>query len=208
MIHRWLAHRCIRDPRFPEGRISTIYYDDRALSLLHAKLNSDFVKRKVRLRWYADAATGVPAGTAFLEIKEKVGGRRSKARVPTPLAAAEVAGLGLQDPRLRGLLELLRNEGIWVAAGLQPCLLVRFQRRRFIEPTTGARVSVDMQIEAPRANPMMLPATGPVRLAHAVVEIKGPMDSLPHWLAPLREMGCRRESFSKYARCYLKLAAR
>ena len=51
---RWLRSRCWPDPLYPAATVSSIYYDTPDWRLLREKVNSDFLKTKVRLRWYSD----------------------------------------------------------------------------------------------------------------------------------------------------------
>ena len=51
-VLRWLTLVCRPDPAFPESTIFTVYYDTPALDCLGHKSNSDYLKTKVRLRWY------------------------------------------------------------------------------------------------------------------------------------------------------------
>lgn len=53
-VAAFLAAYCRPDPEHPGGRVSTIYYDTPELCLLGEKTNSDFLKTKVRLRWYGE----------------------------------------------------------------------------------------------------------------------------------------------------------
>ncbi|MCH7826256.1 MAG: polyphosphate polymerase domain-containing protein [Acidobacteria bacterium] len=200
----WLRARCVPDPIYPDGLVTSIYFDNRSMVLLRAKINSDFIKRKVRVRWYADPATGIAQDPAFVEIKERVGARRFKIRVPLEVTAAEIAG-NASISALRGLLTPLRQAGHWVAADLQPFLRIAFRRRRFTDPTNGARISIDSSIRGTTANPALLATCRPALLTHAVIEVKGESRELSRWMVPLRHLGCRRESFSKYERCFRKL---
>ena len=90
-------------------------------------------------------------------------------------------------------------------AWLLPVMMVRYERHRFVEPVSGARVSLDFRIEAPRANRVLLGQGGPVRLGVAVVEVKGAGEELPRALRPLAHLGARRASFSKYGELGLAL---
>ena len=206
-LGEWLRARCVPDPLYPDGLVTSVYFDTRSMALLRAKVNGDFIKRKVRVRWYADPATLTVQDPAFAEIKEKIGGRRFKTRVPLDTAATAVAAaVSVSD--LRALLEPLRNAGHWTPTDLQPLMRVSFRRRRFLDPTNGARVSLDHDIRAATANAALLPASRPALLAHAVVEVKGPHQELSRWMRPLCQLGCRRESFSKYERGFRKLTGR
>ena len=186
---------CRPDPRYGAARVSTIYYDTPALQLLGEKLDSDFYKLKVRLRWYEspdlDAAS-------FLELKMRVGSLRHKARVATPLRARWLDTASLEDPALIEVVSLAQPLGTPLPMPLMPALLVRYLRHRFIEPVSGARVSLDTRIEAPRARRGLFHAGGGVSLALAVLEIKGQDDELPRTLRPLAHLGMRRGAFSKY----------
>ena len=53
-VRRWLQSVCRSDPAFPAGVVCTIYYDTLALHHLREKVNSDYLKTKLRLRWYED----------------------------------------------------------------------------------------------------------------------------------------------------------
>lgn len=208
VVDAWLRGRCLPDPSYPDGQVTSIYFDSRDMLMLRAKVNGDFTKQKVRVRWYTDPASGVPLGPAFVEIKRKVGGRRFKQRVALDVPVAELAAPCPDPAVLREALGALRGAGILVAADLQPFLRIGFRRGRFVDPTSGCRVSIDRDIRGSSVNPGLLPLSNRAPLAHAVVEVKGPHSALSPWLAPLREIGCRPESFSKYARCYLKIIRR
>jgi hypothetical protein len=208
LVTAWLAGRCRPDPRHPRSLVTSIYFDNRAALLLRAKLNSDFIKHKVRVRWYADPDTGVVEEPAFLEIKRKIGGRRFKRRIALRPGSAALAAGRPPASRLRALLACLRAEGHWAEADLQPFLRIAFRRRRFLDPDSGSRVSLDRDIRADCINPGLLPQRHPAPLAHAVIEVKGARGVLPASLMPLRALGCVPASFSKYARAYQKVARR
>ena len=201
----WLRGRCRPDSRYPDGTVSSVYFDSRGMRLLNQKVNSDFEKMKVRLRWYTDPASGEPTGPAFAEVKRKLGARRFKLRLPLDVPVAELARLRLHGARYAHFLDTLRESGVWLPNDLFPVMQIVFRRRRFLESVSGARISIDSDIHAPRVNPQLLPRANPFPLAHAVVEVKGPHRQLPGVLRPLTSLGCRKESFSKYARCYQKI---
>lgn len=188
---------CRPDARYPSATVFTIYYDTPDLDLLSEKINSDYLKTKVRLRWYSTAPAEGTTGT-FLEVKTRVGTLRQKVRVETPLTVATLRELSLDHPDLLTVLDLARPLGVPIPARLMPALLLRYERARFVEPVSGSRISVDTQIEAVRGNPRVVGHAFAERLAPAIVEIKGPSDDLPRILNPLIQLGARRASFSKY----------
>jgi hypothetical protein len=186
---------CRPDPKYPATVVSTIYYDTPGLQLLAEKLDSDYLKLKVRLRWYGNPGPRTGPAVSFLEVKNRVGGLRDKARVGTPLPAGWLDTVSLDDPALVRVLELAAPLGIPLPMPLRPVLMLRYSRSRFVEPVSGTRVSLDLDIAAVR---------GPLGAIHggtlpvAVLEIKGGGDDLPRTLGPLAHLGARRTSFSKY----------
>lgn len=197
---RWLRLACRPDPAFPESTVFTIYYDTPALDCLAEKRNSDYLKRKIRLRWYrvGDQVTD----PAFLEVKSRIGSRREKRRVPMPFRSAWPTCGSLDIPSLRRVLGFLRPAGLAAADDYRPVLLVRYRRRRFIEPHTGSRVSLDSDIHAPAVSRAVGLAPNPLPLPMTVFEFKGRRDHLPESLRVLTTLGYRKASFSKYAACY------
>src|SRR6187401_2453917 len=75
----WLDRMCRRDEQYPAAVVWTIYYDTPQLLSLGEKINSDYLKRKIRVRWYSDL-DGTVSGPAFVEAKLRVGTNRSKVR--------------------------------------------------------------------------------------------------------------------------------
>jgi len=197
LARRRLELVCRRDPEFPAAVVWTIYYDTPTLVSLGEKINSDYLKRKIRVRWYSDLE-GRVSGPAFVEAKMRLGTRRSKVRAKLPYPAAEMAGWDLQDPRLLGLPLLLREQGVLHQESWQPMMLIRYRRDRFIEPLTDSRVSLDADISGAIANPRFLSAPDRSPLATAVLEVKGAGDELPAALRPLLALGLHKRSFSKF----------
>jgi hypothetical protein len=204
LARRRLDSLCRRDPEFPSAIVWTIYYDTPALASLGEKLNSDYLKRKIRVRWYSDL-DGRAAGPAFVEAKLRVGSRRSKVRATLPYAAGEIAKWDLQESRLLHLPLLLREHGVLGQDSWQPMMLIRYRRDRFIEPLTQSRVSLDAEIGAVRVNPRFLSAMDRSPLATAVLEVKGASDELPAVLRSLLALGLRKQSFSKLLVVYAHL---
>ena len=199
-ILRWLRLVCRTDPAFPESTVFTVYYDTPALDGLGEKRNSDYLKAKMRLRWYR-VGDGV-TDAAFLEVKSRFGSRRAKRRVALQFQSSWPTNGSLDVPSLRRVPLVLQQAGLVAPADYSPVLLVRYRRHRFIEPHTGLRASLDSDIAVPavsraeRLTPVALP------LPVVVFEFKGPRDHLPESLRPLTTWGFRKSSFSKYAACY------
>jgi len=203
-VIRWLKHQCMPDPEFPEGAISSIYYDTRNWRFMAEKDNSDYLKMKIRLRWYSDLTLSKHDDVSFIEAKFKIGNRREKFRMESPFSGEWLAGVPLHSTKLLEISRLLRSQGI-ITEEVFPVFQISYKRFRFIEPLTRARVCFDYDITAPRVNWSMLPKSNPFSLQTAVFEIKSALDELPAPLYPLTDMGFRKSSFSKYQVCYRKI---
>jgi hypothetical protein len=201
MARRWLDDLCARDAEFPEAVVWTIYYDTPNLASLGEKINSDYLKQKIRVRWYSDL-DGQVAGPAFIEAKLRIGNRRVKARAQLERPANDVARWDLRDARLRTLPPLLQNQGLLLKDAWQPVMLIRYRRDRFIERLSGARVSLDSDIAGVAVNPSFLSAPDYTAVASSVLEVKGAGDELPLALRPLLALGAQKSSFSKFLAVY------
>ena len=198
-VARFLAGRLRPDRAHAAGWVSSVYYDTPDRRFLREKLDSDYRKTKVRVRWYEDDDGELLSPDAFLEVKSKRGSSRRKTRLAVPEGAAAIRRLSFSDARLRALPDLARRGGEHLPSPLIPVLVVRYRRRRFLDPVTRSRVCLDDRIQAGatcRAH------SAGMRLDQAVVEVKGPDWDLPEHLVHLYRLGCRREAFSKYFTCH------
>lgn len=201
VARRWLERICRRDSKFPEAIVWTIYYDTPALVSLGEKINSDYLKRKIRVRWYSDLS-GRATGPAFVEAKLRVGNRRSKVRERLPYPAEELARWDLQDARLRAFPMLLNQHGILANDAWQPVMLIRYRRDRFTEPLSRSRISLDSDIAAAAVNRTFMSVIDDTPIGVAVLEAKGASDALPLALRPLLQLGLHKRSFSKFLVVY------
>ncbi len=207
-ILSWLNRFCEPDPEFPKGCVSSIYYDTLNWRYLNEKLNSYYLKKKVRLRWYSDLDYIKHDAVSFLEVKYKIGGRREKVRVDTIFSGSQLADMPLENREFVDIIQLFRTREIVITEKLFPAFQISYKRHRYIDPYTGSRICFDHNISAPRTNRMMLPYIYSDILQTAVFEIKGPESELPSSLYPLTDMGLKKSSFSKYSSCYHKLTRR
>lgn len=207
LARRWLEQFCRRDPEFPAAVVWTIYYDTPGLISLGEKINSDYLKHKIRVRWYS-GLEGQAAGPAFVEAKLRVGNRRSKVRARLSHTADELAHWDLHDPRFRQFPMLLKEHGIEVHGSWQPVLLIRYRRDRFIEPLSRSRVSLDADIAAAAVNPTRLAGVDCSALGSAVLEVKGSGGELPVALHPLLRLGAHKNAFSKFLAVYAHMTRR
>jgi hypothetical protein len=199
-VLRWLRLVCRPDAVYPESTVLTVYYDTPGMDCLREKRNSDYLKTKLRLRWYR--VGGRVTDAAFLEVKLRLGARREKHRLAVPYRSIWSTRGSLDALALRGLPRLLRPLGIVMPDDYRPVLLVGYKRYRFMEPHTGLRASLDSDIHVPAVSRTAGLTPNPIPLPVTVFEFKGPRDHLPESLRGLTTMGFRKASFSKYAACY------
>ena len=73
LLEAVLRQICRPDPRYPAGIVTSIYYDTPRFHLLREKANSDYLKTKIRMRWYSDGGAPSDDGVAFAEAKFRIG---------------------------------------------------------------------------------------------------------------------------------------
>jgi len=202
---QFLKSCCTKDGNYPEGIVSSIYYDTKDWKYISEKINSDYLKTKVRIRWYSDISNIKQYKYSFVEAKYKVGNQREKLRVKTPYTGKWLDTVDLENSGLVLLPGLLREKGARIKTNLHPVFQITYKRLRFVDIYSGSRICLDYDISAPRVNGYMLPKMNPFKLNKAVFEIKGNIQELPVSLKPLTFFGCQKLSFSKYQECYRKI---
>ena len=205
-VIEWLKRTCTIDSKFPIEIVSSIYYDTWRWRFLNEKLNSDYLKTKIRVRWYSDITNRKHSDYSFAEVKLKTGDRRQKIRIKTPHTGQWLSNTRLDDTKLLAIPSLLRYKGIVLKENVFPVYQITYKRMRFIEPFEGLRVCFDYDISAPRVNKYMFPGSYPFVLRVAVFEVKGGVSELPDNLHPLTDIGCKKASFSKYSSCFQKIS--
>ncbi len=202
-LTQWLDKRCIEDPKFPVGIVSSVYYDTPDWQYLHEKINSDFLKTKLRFRWYQSVTSHHYYDTAFFERKDKIGSTRKKKRINIGLHDAVKNAPYLNDRFFYDLPRIASSKDIFFPTNVLPTFQISYTRRRFLDPLSGARLSVDYDINVPRVNPMVVKGrSNPLILKTAVFEYKSDKTGIPDFLQPITSFGCRKSSFSKYSTCY------
>ena len=198
----WLSSVCQPHPQFPDAMITSVYYDDPEWSLLGEKLNSDFIKRKLRLRWYRTPGVPLSDSPAFIEGKFKAGARREKVRVRLETPAEEFEHTPLDTDLFHRPLELLQAQGIAGVTRMQAAFQISYRRLRYVHPFSFSTFCLDFHITAPRVHRLRFRGGTPEPLAWAVFEQKGHLERLDPLLEGLRRYRLRKTSFSKYLSCY------
>jgi hypothetical protein len=201
----WLEHVYLRDPHFYSGIVSTIYYDTPDLCLYDEKRNGDFLKCKVRLRWYGDMHELHEDSDmkCFLEIKQKYGTLSQKRRIEIDIASKRLND-PFSDDEILGLPSRISEMGYTPPGILVPLLVVRYERKRYVDSDRSSRIATDFDICCTQSNKSFLPSTTPVHLSLGVMEIKGANHSIPMRFGFLNRY-LKRSAFSKYAECVERL---
>ncbi len=202
---QWLKSACEKDALYPESTVSSIYYDTKDWKYISEKINSDFLKTKVRIRWYSDIDDKVQLDYSYVEAKFKIGSQREKVRIRTPYTGKWLNSTDLENSTLLHIPNLLGSNGVRIKRNLHPVFQITYKRLRFIDTYSGSRICMDYDISAPRVNGYMMSRMNPFKLNMAVFELKGKVQELPVSLKPLIFFGCRKASFSKYQACYQKI---
>ena len=206
VILDWLNYCCIRDPKFPLAFISSIYFDTPTLDLYREKRNGDYLKCKVRLRWYTDLQDSAPDSQikCYLEIKRKYGSIRQKDRIELTMPSRSLHHNTFSDDAIVSLPSRVYDLLYFPRSILVPTLLIQYTRYRFLDPHTHSRIALDTDICCPSANSAYFPALLPVHLGIAVLEIKGQHTQLLPCFNPIADY-LTKEPFSKYAHCCERL---
>jgi SPX domain protein involved in polyphosphate accumulation len=207
---QWLSHCCIPDPKFHFGKISSIYFDTPQLDSYFEKSNGDFLKAKLRLRWYDNVLPENGKKTAFLELKCKIGSGRQKKRWMLSLDADWLQNADLRDEQFHDILfEQIQNLEEPLAPHLVPTFRLYYERRRFICPASLARVCLDTAIGYDRMNKNLFANAGPGHVDFSVLEIKDTSaNSETPWLEQLHRAGFYNQNFSKYGQCTAQVLQR
>ncbi len=212
-----LVRTCRWDAQYPTEQINSLYFDTPGLEQHERSLSGEFAKSKVRIRWYGsehdphdaastcqpvpsqpDCGASVPV---WLELKSRRGFASTKLRRAMDVPGASLAPLALVAGIVSSstLVHTMADFGFFPVGRLCPIVVVTYWRRRFVEPRTGIRVSLDSRIRST----MVLPGVGRgekgLELPGAVVEVKGPRLDLPQCLRLLGQVGSSWTRYSKYS---------
>ncbi len=204
-IRRGIESVCTVDQSFQKNIISSIYFDTDEWAFAMEKAASDFLKTKVRLRWYR---THIDQGKSlsskcFLEFKYKIGSKREKTRIEMPFTGDDVL-VSLQETHVQELIQscIAENAPELSAYAIKPKIVVRYTRNRYFEPFSDTRISFDTDIHAFNVDAATSSFLGEVSLDESVLEVKGDCDDLPIALRNLHNGKLKKAAFSKYYECY------
>lgn len=195
---------CMRDGRYAEDDIHSIYFDTPTRLLLSQKESSDYQKTKIRLRWYGSSllagnGANIPA---FMERKSKQGIFRHKPRIRVSVPA-NLLHEGKED--LDGIARIVAGALCELAPDLPalfPMIVIRYRRARFVDPFAAARLSLDGRIRFSAVNTRFFPRSSARMLVNGVLEVKSADGSLSPALMAARYFLFAKDSFSKYQECW------
>jgi hypothetical protein len=175
VIRTWLDHACAPDPRFPVSEVSSIYFDTPELFHFHESRNGEFLRTKVRLRWYTDlTAMASEAGVrCYLEVKAKQGALSGKRRTEVTIPASVLVDDPFSSERIGDLAAEVFGLGYRGAGMLLPILLIRYRRLRYLDLESHSNISMDTEIRCSMANDAVVQGSYPVWYDVGVLEIKG-----------------------------------
>ena len=191
---------CFQDDQYSSNEVFSIYFDNSDLALLMGKASSDFLKTKLRLRWY-DNSNQDEKFLCFLELKEKIGSSRKKNRLKITVNKNIYDFLNSTE-----FIQIKRQfiqEHCSELSGLalSPHVLVHYKRARLIDKFHQYRISFDTDIKA-----SSFLNRRRIHLNQSVFEIKGKgLHELPVNLRNLSHFGLKKAAFSKYYECCTQL---
>ena len=205
-LREFLRRYCLKDPLYPDGIVSSIYFDTKDFRMLGEKLSSDYLKLKVRLRWYSDHKTGAPGDHYFLEIKRKIGSSREKLRERIETRPFDPVDNFLRTEQYAFVNQLLISRGVVLGQPIFPILQIDYRRARFIDIISNARLSVDSDIGVQRINRQMLPTARSAELKTSVFEHKSIRGEISDRLQQaIVVANSKKNAFSKYSECCRKV---
>jgi len=198
-----LRQVCRPDAEYPDGRVTSLYFDTPDLDQYTRSESGEFRKRKVRIRWYDEIDRRQTAAPVFLELKSREGFASSKQRrglsVPAERLEPPRLGAGIVDGRT--LMDTLAGFGHYPGNPLLPVILITYRRHRFNEIQTGTRVSLDRDIRSWAVARQLGHTARDLWLQGGVIEVKGPTLELPATLRHMRLLETDWSRFSKYSHC-------
>jgi len=204
LAYSFLRQICRPDSIYPADRVTSLYFDTADLDQYQKTGSGEFMKNKVRIRWYgSDLKKDTSEVPVYLEIKQREGFASSKQRRKF-IASKNLLETGRL---LEGILDkttisqTLASLGYFTEKSLRPVILISYRRYRYSEIQTGVRVSFDRDIRATVVAADLGRHSGEVRLENGVIEVKGPSIDLPVTLRRLRFLDIDWSRFSKYGNC-------
>jgi len=189
---------CFQDDHYKSNEVFSVYFDTLELDLLMGKASSDFLKTKLRLRWY-DNNDQTDNMLCYLELKEKVGSSRKKQRLEININKHTNIQNYLKSAIFTKIKKQFIEKYCSELSGLAlfPHVLINYKRSRLIDKFHKYRISFDTDIMA-----SSFLNRRQIQLDQSVFEIKGKgLHELPINLRNLSHFNLKKAAFSKYYEC-------
>jgi hypothetical protein len=198
-----LRQFCKPDCNFPSEQINSLYFDTLDLKQHTRSLEGEFRKDKVRVRWYHTLDQYNEEVPIFIELKSREGFTGSKQRkmVSVPGQYLEQGHLYNGVVSKTDLIATLAGFNYYPDAPVYPIIEISYWRYRFIELQTGMRVSLDYNIRSTMINRIFGNGENQLKIAGAVIEVKGITMELPVTLRKMKLLDIDWSRFSKYSLC-------
>ncbi len=198
LLRALLDNYCAADQHHPIGYVFNVHFDTPTLEAYEEKKAGALSKSKLRARWYAEMADLAMPGLVKLENKRKEDRLVTKHSVSVVIKPGNI--IDLLDPAFWTPIfqnQLLANN-FAVTKRLHPVLISGYRRRRYTDPMTGARISLDDDIRSYVISPLVGAVyRRNVCLAQTILEIK---TNRPSSFTMFANFNCIQEcTFSKYA---------
>lgn len=198
-----LSQLCKSDCDYPEEQINSLYFDTVELSQHNRSLEGEFRKDKIRIRWYHTLDRYAGDAPVFIELKSREGFTGSKKRKAEHVPAYRLKPDDLHNGIVlkTELLDTLAGFDYYPDAPVYPIILISYWRYRFTELLTGTRVSLDCNIRSTMINRQFENGERDLKVAGAVIEVKGSTMELPVMLQQMKLLDIDWSRFSKYSLC-------
>lgn len=203
-----LDRTCIADKDFQNNIVNSVYFDTYDWLFASEKASSDYLKTKVRLRWYQKPSHENSSNTSkcFLEFKRKIGSKREKIRVQMPFDGRHALE-ALQHDKNQALIskQIAEKAPDLLGYDIKPKFVVRYNRHRYYEAFSRTRISLDTKIQAFSVDRSFAQIFSKIRLNQSVLEVKGDCEDLPLALRNLNAVNLKKAAFSKYYESFILL---
>jgi hypothetical protein len=198
-----LSHICLRDGKYPQGTINSLYFDTPDLDHFQKSDDGNYERQKIRIRWYDNPSNWEGMVPVYLELKAKRGfaSRKQRRKILVPAERLKRIRVNNTIVNRSVILQTLSEFGYFSKDRLLPVILISYERFRFTEILTSTRLSVDWRICSSLAAPSLGHSQASLMLEGGVIEIKGPSMEIPKSLQSLSILGIDWTRFSKYAGC-------
>ncbi len=185
-------------PSYPPRRVNNLYLDTHGLQWLEDSLEGISERRKVRVRWYGDAASDI---RGVLEVKRKLD------QVSWKVRFALAGEYDLENgPRWAAIIpEMMAGLPDWMKAEAgtdsTPVLINRYRREYYEDGERRVRITLDYSQEVydQRFSPYPNLSRRALSLDTLIIEVKGEVDAWERVKAVVSELPMSITRNSKYA---------